>query len=32
VAIDEARGFLTDRPYVNALEAQQTLARHRSWQ
>jgi hypothetical protein len=31
-AIDEARGFLTDRPYVSALEAQQTLARHRSWQ
>lgn len=31
-AVDEARGFLTDRPYVNALEAQRTLVEHRSWQ
>jgi hypothetical protein len=31
-AIEEACGFLTERPYVNALEAQRTLARHRSWQ
>jgi hypothetical protein len=32
VAVEEARGFLTDRPYVNALEAQRTLVEHRSWQ
>jgi Glycosyltransferase like family 2 len=31
-AIDEARGFLTNRPYVSAGEAQRTLVEHRSWQ
>jgi hypothetical protein len=30
-AIEEARGFLTERPYVNAVEAQRTLVEHRSW-
>jgi hypothetical protein len=30
-AIAEADEFLTGRPYVNATEAQQTLARYRSW-
>jgi hypothetical protein len=31
VAIEEARNFLADRPYVKALEAQRTLVEHRSW-
>jgi hypothetical protein len=30
-AVTEARGFLSDRPYTPAVEAQQTLAAHRSW-
>jgi len=30
-AFAEAREFLADRPYVTALEAQQTLATYRSW-
>jgi hypothetical protein len=30
-AIDEARGFLADRPYTRAWEAQQTLVEHTSW-
>jgi hypothetical protein len=31
VAIDEARRFLSDRPYVKAPEAQRTLVTHRRW-
>jgi GT2 family glycosyltransferase len=30
-AIDEARAFLAERPYVNAREAELTLATHRGW-
>jgi GT2 family glycosyltransferase len=30
-AIDEAREFLRDRPYVRAADAQRTLVTHRSW-
>jgi len=30
-AIDEARTFLSGRPYVTASEAQQTLVTHREW-
>ena len=30
-AIDEARGFLAERPYVRATEAQLTLTTHRGW-
>jgi hypothetical protein len=30
-AIDEARVFLSSRPYTTASEAQQTLVEHRSW-
>ncbi len=30
-AIDEARRFLRDRPYVTSTEAQRTLIEHRSW-
>jgi hypothetical protein len=30
-AIAEARGFLSDQPYTPAVEAQRTLAAHRSW-
>ena len=30
-AIEEARGFLADRPYARAIEAQRTIATHRSW-
>lgn len=30
-AIDEARAFLADRPYVTAREAGRTLTTHRSW-
>jgi Glycosyl transferase family 2 len=30
-AIDEAREFLSARPYTKAAEAQRTLATHRSW-
>ncbi len=30
-AIDEARDFLSGRPYTTAKEAQQTLVTHRSW-
>ncbi len=30
-AIDEARSFLSDRAYVTAREAQQTLVTHRAW-
>ncbi len=31
-AVEEARVFLSDRPYVRASEAQRTLVEHRSWQ
>jgi hypothetical protein len=31
-AIEEARRFLSDRPYVNAVDAGRTLVEHRSWQ
>jgi GT2 family glycosyltransferase len=30
-AVEEARAFLTDRPYVSAQEAQRVLATHRRW-
>jgi hypothetical protein len=30
-AVAEARGFLSDQPYTPAVEAQRTLAAHRSW-
>jgi hypothetical protein len=30
-AVDEARRFLADRPYVSAADAQRTLVTHRSW-
>jgi len=30
-AIAEARGFLSEQPYTPAVEAQRTLAAHRSW-
>jgi hypothetical protein len=30
-AIEEARQFLSSRPYTKAVEAQRTLATHRSW-
>jgi len=30
-AVAEARAFLAERPYLNAREAQRTLATHRSW-
>ena len=30
-AISEAQGFLADRPYTGATEAQRTLRVHRSW-
>jgi hypothetical protein len=30
-AIAEARGFLADRPYLSAAEAQRTLTTHRRW-
>jgi hypothetical protein len=30
-AIDEARRFLAERPYISAAEAQRTLVTHRSW-
>ncbi len=30
-AIEEARRFLADRPYTKAVEAQRTIATHRSW-
>jgi hypothetical protein len=30
-AVEEARVFLRDRPYVKAVEAQRTLVEHRSW-
>ena len=30
-AVDEARRFLADRPYMPAAEAQRTFATHRSW-
>ncbi len=30
-AIDEARAFLRDKPYTRAVDAQRTLAIHRSW-
>jgi GT2 family glycosyltransferase len=30
-AIEEARRFLSDRPYVKASEAQRTLVTHRTW-
>jgi hypothetical protein len=30
-AIEEARSFLTERPYTPADEVQQTLATHRTW-
>ena len=31
-AVDEARSFLSDRPYVTSSEAQHTLTTHRRWQ
>jgi hypothetical protein len=31
-AVEEARRFLSDRPYVRAAEAGRTLVQHRSWQ
>ncbi len=31
-AIEEARAFLATRPYTNAIDAQRTLATHRTWQ
>ena len=30
-AVEEARAFLAERPYVSAGEAQRTLATHRGW-
>ena len=30
-AIAEARAFLQDKPYTRAVDAQRTLATHRSW-
>jgi hypothetical protein len=30
-ALEEARSFLADRPYLTAIEAQQTLVCHRRW-
>ena len=30
-ALDEARSFLKDKPYVRARDAQRTLSAHRSW-
>jgi hypothetical protein len=30
-AIEEARRFLNGRPYIRAVEAQRTIAAHRSW-
>ena len=30
-AVDEARRFLADRPYISAVDAQRTLVTHRSW-
>ena len=30
-AVEEARSFLSDRPYVTAIEAQRTLTTHRGW-
>jgi hypothetical protein len=30
-ALDEARGFLADKPYVTTAAAQRTLVTHRSW-
>ena len=30
-AVEEARAFLSERPYVTADEAQRTFVEHRSW-